>query len=294
MHPVILRNSIAGRGAGRIVVDALVSCLRDGGHDPILLDVNISARRDERLVSALQQASVLIIAGGDGTVHHAAPLAIEADVPLIHFPMGTENLFAREFGLKRSPRAVLEAIRRATLRRVDIGQCNGRTFLLMGSIGFDACVVERVAASRRGGISRATYLRHSAAELYRPRFVRMSVRVDGRELVCGRAGMVLVANSRHYAGRLNPARNASMSDGALDVIFLPMESRIDVVRRGMQVLLGSQLHDRANLHAQGSEVTIIPETAAPLQLDGEHAGVQPVGQELRFAVQPGVLSVFTP
>jgi len=69
---------------------------------------------------------------------------------------------------------------------------------------------------------------------------------------------------------------------------------MDVVRRGMQVLLGSQLRDRANLHARASEVTITPEAPTPLQLDGEHAGVLPVGEELRFVIQAGALGVYAP
>ena len=292
MRLVVLRNSISGRAAGWRAVDELVARLAAAGHDAAVREVNRSVARDEELAGALRFAQALIVAGGDGTVHHAAPLAIEAGVPLIQFPLGTENLFAREFGTS-SVACILGALGRMTPRRVDVGVCAARPFLLMASVGFDSCVVERVAKGRSGGISRLTYIRHSAAEFVRPRFVPLTVRVDGREFVANRPGMIVVANSRQYAAHLNPARDASMTDGVLDVLFLPIGSRIGLMHRAMQVMLGTHIGDPRVPHALGTDVSIIPASALPLQLDGEHAGVLPAGEELRIGIRPLALSVLT-
>lgn len=291
MRVVVLRNSIAGRGKGRTAVQLLLRQLDIARFEPVVLDVNRSVQRDDALVAALVGARALVIAGGDGTVHHAAPLAAEARVPVIHFPMGTENLFAREFRFTRNPAGIIAALKRNETGLFDIGDCNDRPFMLMGSIGFDACVVERVAANRRGGITRATYMRHGLAEFIHPRFVPVAVNVDGHEIVPSRAGMVVIANSRQYAARLDPARAASMTDGLLDIVFLPIGSRIGIIRRGLQVLTGTHTNDPLVVHARGRNVTVTPEARAPLQLDGEHAGFLAPGEPLRFSVRAGALAV---
>ncbi len=291
MHVVVLRNSIAGRGEGRREVDAMVGELTAAGHESVIIDVNRGVARDEALAAALRDATALVIAGGDGTVHHAAPLALEADVPLIHFPMGTENLFAREFGHTRSPASVVAAVRKRAPRRVDIGYAGPRPFLLMASAGFDSCVVERLAAARRGAISRMTYVHHSTAEFIRPRFVPLTVRVDGREIVRDQPGMVVIANSRQYAARLDPARHASMTDGALDVVFLPIASRFDILRRTIQVSTGRHLSDPTILTAKGREIVLTPAAGLPLQLDGEFAGLLAAGREATFTLRPSSLGV---
>ncbi len=292
MRLVVLRNSISGRAAGRRAVDELVLRLGSAGHETNVREVNRSMPRDEELVIALRSAVALIVAGGDGTVHHVAPLAMEAGVPLVQFPLGTENLFSREFGISSIP-CILSALERMKPRKVDVGVCAARPFLLMASVGFDSCVVERVAAARRGGISHATYARHCASEFVRPRFVSLSIRVDGRVLVAERAGMVVIANSRQYAGRLNPARGASMTDGVLDVLFLPIDSRVGLVRRALQVMRGTHLGHYGVPYALGTDIVIVPKSPVPLQLDGEHAGVLPAAEELHIGIRPLAMSVLT-
>lgn len=296
MRIVVLRNSIAGRGRGRAHVDHLLAALAQRGHDPLVLDVHrpdgtcINGELDAALVGA----DALLVAGGDGTLHHSAPSAMRAGVPVYHYPLGTENLFARQFSMGPSATAAIGAIERNQRQTIDTALCNERSFLLMCSIGFDSCVVERVAANRRGGITRGTYLQHALAEALRPRFVPVSVHVDGTELVDDRPGVVVIANSRQYAARLDPAREASMTDGLLDIVFLPIGSRIALARRLAQVARGAHMSDRTVVRARGAQVQVSACAAAPYQLDGEHAGTLAPGASLAVRIAPASLHVLTP
>jgi diacylglycerol kinase family enzyme len=293
MRVVVLCNSISGRGKGRQAVEKLLQELGGAGHEVTSLDVNRNTSRDEHLLAALRGAGALIVAGGDGTIHHAAPLAIEAGVPLLHFPLGTENLFAREFGHRPESASAIAAINLAKPLRVDIGVCGTRPFMLMASVGFDAFVVQRLAAARTGAISRLTYARHIIAEFLQARFIALTVCIDGRERVRERPGMVVIANSRQYAGRLDPARRASMTDGRLDIVFLPIRSRSDIIRRSLQVMLGNHLNDPSVVYASGTEVMLRPATEAPIQLDGEYFGILPGQTDVPFSLRTGALNVLT-
>lgn len=293
MRVVVLRNSFAGRGRGRAKVDQLLTALRTGGHDPVALDVQRTdgTSVNGELDGALRGATALIIAGGDGTLHHSAPVAMRVGVPVYHFPLGTENLFARQFRMTAVPGGVLSALDRREPVTIDTATCDGRVFVLMCSVGFDACIVERVAAARRGGVSRLDYVAHSIAEIVRPRFVPLTIHADGREIVRHAPGIALVANSSQYAARLDPARDASMRDGLLDLVFIPVASRLGLARQLVRVARGRHLHDARVARTRCREATIAAASAVPYQLDGEHAGTLRPGAPLRLHIAPASLRV---
>ena len=113
---------------------------------------------------------------------------------------------------------------------VDVVRANwgsqSRMFGIMASIGPDASVVARLASVRRGGISHLSYVAPVVAEMMGAYLPSINVVVDGKEVVRGERGMLIVANSPEYALGVNPARGASMRDGVLDIVFMPTSSAV--------------------------------------------------------------------
>ena len=216
-------NALSGRGKGGRVAEELARALKSAGHDPHVVEAGPRADHDARR-AAMASAGLLVVVGGDGTLHHLADEAVEAQIPVYHAPVGNENLFARELGSDTNPETLVKSIERLSAGaddRVDVARCDGRSFLLMWSLGFDAGVVCRLARSRVGGVSHLSYVTPTMSEALRPNLPRATVRVDGETVVDDRQGTVIVANCRRYAVGLDPARDASFIDGELDVVHLP-------------------------------------------------------------------------
>ncbi len=159
-------------------------------------------------------------------MHHAAAAAAEAGVPVYHYPLGTENLFAREFGMSRDVERLAAGVAAWKVREVDLPTLRREgheefPFLIMASLGPDAGVVARLTATRRGPISHLSYLGPGLREFFAPMLPDLRVLVDGREVVAGGRGMLVVANMRQYGVRLDPAIAAQPDDGQLDVVFFP-------------------------------------------------------------------------
>lgn len=294
MRVALVYNPIAGRGRARREASTLRARLSGAGIDADVVESSASMGSFENG----SRPDAMVVLGGDGTVHAMAALATSLNIPIYQFPLGTENLFAREFGMNRRFETLTRAIERGRVERVDVAHCNGRSFLLMCSVGPDANIIHRLAANRRGSIHHLSYIPHIAAELARPRIGLVSVTVDGDRVVADQRGLVVVANSRQYALRVDPAKDASMRDGQLDVRFFPVSKRSGLVK--WMGLSRMRLQDRVagSIAARGAEVVI--ESAEPLlhQVDGE-AGTQdgptPTGSwALRFGVEAGVLPVLSP
>jgi diacylglycerol kinase (ATP) len=295
-------NPRSGRGRGVRAAELFASAL-DGrevrGQRVRVQKVAVGPGVD--LGPALADSHVLAIAGGDGSVHHTALAAIASAVPIYHIPCGNENLLAREFRMDAQPETLARALERWTVRRVDVadfsaGEARG-SFLLMCSLGPDASIIRRLAAVRTRAVGHWAYLRPMLSELARPCYARVSVRVDGERIVDHEPGIVLVANSRQYALRIDPAARASISDGLLDVVFLPCSSRARVVAWGVRARLRRHQRHADVLYRQGKQIEISTEsTPVPFQLDGECPAAEEgmLRGSMSMHIRPGVLQVLMP
>lgn len=220
---VVLHNPVAGAGRGEASARRVATALQARGHEVVAAPTRLSEPR-EWLDPVLAGTDALVVVGGDGAMRLAAPSAVRCGVAVCHHPLGTENLFARAFPAGGTAESVVAAVEAGTTRRIDVGLANGRTFLIMASVGFDAEVVRDLAAHRRGGISHLSYAAPILRRLASYRGAPLTIRAGDRILVDAEPGIAVVANLPEYGVRLDPAPGADPADGLLDVVFLPAGS----------------------------------------------------------------------
>lgn len=95
------------------------------------------------------QPSLLVAAGGDGTVGSVAALADRPGRALAVLPVGTRNHFARDLGLPADLAAAATVAATGRLDVVDVGDVNGRLFLNNVSLGVYVDAVRRRDRLRR-------------------------------------------------------------------------------------------------------------------------------------------------
>jgi diacylglycerol kinase (ATP) len=308
MRVAFLSNPRSGRGISRWAAHAIPAALRQSRHD--VPEVAVGDPPD-RLAHALDGAEAFVIAGGDGTVHRAAPEAMRASVPVYHIPCGNENLFARQFGMTRSIDLLLGALQRPRPMRIDVAkvQEDGRPsdtliMLVMCSTGPDAGVIRRLTALRTRAIGHLAYVEPVIREWLAPSIAPVTVETDGRRILDGREGALIVANSRQYALRIDPAVRASMTDGLLDVVFLPGKRPWSMLAWALRCRLRRPIERAGGVYATGREVRISSDRPAPYQVDGDSPGWHGAGLEidpaaaaplaLTVSVCPLALSVLCP
>lgn len=291
MRVICLFNPISGGGAADAISRRLEQALAAAGN------------RVERLATAREPARVwldpvlagadrLIVCGGDGTVRLAEESAARCDVPLYHAPAGTENLFARSFGMTADPEAVRRAVESGDVRRIDRGSVGGERFLIMASTGFDAAVVHDLAARRRGSISRGSYAGPILRQLRHWQPANISARVDGDEVFAG-TGFVVVANLAAYARQLDPARLARADDGLLDLVAFPASGASGLLRWIAEIASGLHLHDRRLTYRVGQRIELEGDRPLPIQVDGD-AAATPSSTSVRIEVDPASLPLCLP
>jgi diacylglycerol kinase (ATP) len=287
-------NPRSGRGKAQSLADRFTQAATRAGHDVQHALVSSEGTVEERRTAwraRIGACEVAVVFGGDGTVHHLLPALEGAAAAMYHVPMGTENLFARQFGMERDPEKLARYLSRPNVRTIDVGDANGRAFAIMCSAGPDAAVVRRLAAGRTGAIRHSSYVAPIFAEVFRPTLGPVELEVDGRRVGGGR-GLVVIGNSPMYALGLNPARHADVSDGLLDLVFLPARTSVALGGWACRAALGSIRACNGVTYERGREIVVRAATPTPYQLDGDEGGMAGNGTgELRVRVRPGVIRV---
>lgn len=244
----------------------------------------------------------LVAVGGDGTV--AGLINERPQAPMTVLRAGTENLFARHFGLSADPRAIAAMIARGQTLRIDLGRASDRRFALMAGLGFDADVVTRHHLSRLGPAGRvrpthrAAYLGPGLSASLHYRFPPLTVTITDpgpEETLVG--AMVFLFNLPCYALGLPIAPSAREDDGLLDLVVFRKPGFFHALRYLGLVYLGWHLRTRSVEHRRVRRVQVTAAEPAPVQLDGDPAGVVPTlggGPSWTAEVLPRALEILVP
>ncbi len=247
---------------------------------------------EDWLDGPLSESDALVVMGGDGAVRSAATASARTGVPLCTLPYGTENLFARRFGMSRDLGRLVARLRARTTRRVDLGEGNREPFLSMCSVGFDASVVHDLAEARVGAISKRAYAKPILRQMLSWRAPQLEVRLEGTRWDLPGPGFLVVGNSSAYAARLDPAAMARDDDGLLDACFFPCHTAFGVA--GWAIACWLRMQSKKNLfrHARAKSIHVrASNRLLRYQMDGDRPNGPQDVEELDLAVTPAAVPV---
>ena len=276
------------------------------------------------------QADVILLFGGDGTLHRHLGQLVKLCLPMLVVPAGSGNDFARALGLRRV-RDALAALRKFcqdanNVRTIDLGvitpqeaggrapvpqegDCNTepgpRYFCCVAGVGLDGEVARRANALPRWLRRHGGYVLSLAPAILR--FAPLPMKILAPAIAAGREArgetaarwevrsdqptiLVAFANTPTYGGGMKIAPRAQIDDGLLDVCVVGGLGAFKLFCMFPTVYAGCHLRIR--------EVDYFPvasgriETKHPLDVyaDGEYVCRTPV----EVSVAKAVLRVVVP
>ena len=284
---LLIVNPRAGLVARSRVVRRVAVTLEQLGWD---VEVRETAARGEATDVARDAAArdldVVLTAGGDGTLNEAIQGLAGTRTAVGALPLGTMNVWVRELGLALDPVEAARQMAVGQVRRVDLGLANGRYFLLMAGLGLDAEAVLAAEGAPKRRFGPLALIMAGILAGARATGSRLTLRIDGRPQRL-QAAMLVVGNTRLWAGTVQITRRATASDGLLDVCVFPGRALWDKLRHLALVLVGRHEDDPDVTYLRARELLISARPPLPLQVDGEPHGTTPV----RIQVVPGALRV---
>lgn len=155
----VVINSGSGRHNADEAQQVMARVFRQAGREVEFLpiedpaQINVVARRAVALAQARQ--GVVVAAGGDGTINAVAGAMLGSGCPFGVLPQGTFNYFGRAHAISQDTEAAATALVGASILPVQVGQVNGRIFLVNASVGlYPQLLEDREAWKQRFGRSR--------------------------------------------------------------------------------------------------------------------------------------------
>lgn len=281
-HAILVTNPRARRGDSACSFSALRAELTRRGFG--VTEVPASRRLHRGIREAMTDETVVVAAGGDGTLHLVANAVALTKVPVCVVPCGTANDFAATLGIPGEPAAALDLLVAGRPRAVDLGYVNGHYFVNVASLGLSARVAHAMKREHKSRWGKWAYVGEALRQARRHPQEPLRICV-GERCEFFEAYQVSVANGRQFGGGWRVTDEARPDDGRLDVVV------VTTPRPNLRATLGKSLELVADHKYRASHVEVEAAHDVLANLDGEPLRLTP---PLDFTVFPRALEVFAP
>jgi diacylglycerol kinase (ATP) len=241
-------------------------------------------------------ATVIIAAGGDGTVRAVAEVVRGTDASLALLPSGTGNLLARNLNLTLNDLGhSIETAFTGQNRQIDMGLItihrdggtkDDHAYLVMAGLGLDAKMLANTDDGLKKRIGWLAYVRALVDTLRDKNELRMRYLRDGGPTRRIRAHTIIVGNCGALPANIVLIPDAAIDDGLFDILLLRPEGVMGWLRifgkvlwengvlrrtRWGRVLLTREISALRYIKAERLAVTL--ESAEDIELDGDGFGL---------------------
>ena len=297
----IVLNPGSGRDDTETTRATISAVLSGAGRAHELLEIGrgeavaqVAARAVQR---ARERGGAVIAAGGDGTISAVAQAVLPTGLPFGVLPRGTFNYFSRTHGIPADTEKATQALLRAQVQPVQVGQVNGQAFLVNASVGlYPQLLEDREAYKQRYGRSRLVAAGAALVTLlhaHRPLRLRIECQGALRDV---RTPTLFVANNALQLEQIGVAEADLLAQGQLVALMLKPVGTLAMLSLVLRGAFG-QLGQADDVVRFGFE-RLRAQPAAPRQaarvkvaLDGE---IQWLRAPLAFSVSPQPLWLLTP
>jgi len=209
---------------------------------------------------------IVAAVGGDGTVNEVASALVHSNVPLGIIPIGSGNALARGLEIPMQFKQAIQNLISGQVRKIDVGQMQGRYFFATAGAGFEAVVGKQFNEGPiRGPLPYIFCGLHEFLK-YEPQDVFLKF---DHQVVRKKALLVSIANTRQLGNGAIIAPHAAPDDGLLDVCIIDDINILQALFNLPRLFTGLIDNDPYTEFYRASNFEIIRPQEAPIHLDGE-------------------------
>jgi len=270
----IIANPISGGGEALAVARTFEKELIAAGYEVHSTHSQPQYNR-KQISSFLAQIQVLVICGGDGTVCGLLEHLANSPTAIYVVPTGVESLISKNFLMTTNAADLIEKIKLNSTSEHFVASVNGRPFFLMASVGLDSAVVFEIARTRSKKVGKIGYVKPLVKTFFKYNVPKLTVAVDGKEVISATKGFFIAGNTNSYAGGLKLVPEANSREQLLHARFYPFKSKAWYLKMLLHYLLKIPVSVKGSILLSGTEIKVSGESAADspalvaLQADGD-------------------------
>ncbi len=233
---------------------------------------------------------IICAVGGDGTVNEVATPLIGYDKPLAIVPTGSGNGLARHLGISTDVIKGLRYLNNAKRITIDTCTVNGKKFVNLSGIGYDAKVAFLTKHNKKRGFFPYFLTSLKGAFNHHPSRLKVSTETQSFE---GEYIMAVVANGPRYGYNITVAPKASLQDGMLDVTLVKNAHFLHYIISSIRFVTKTLHKSSLTVHFKTKELIIKPLKDDYYHIDGEGYTLSK-DDIIRYHIVPASLSVLVP
>jgi YegS/Rv2252/BmrU family lipid kinase len=229
---------------------------------------------------------MVVVGGGDGSVHAALPGLLETDLPLLVVPLGTANDLARALELPTDPMEAAELVLSGERRRIDLGRVNGELFVNVANIGLSVEVARALNGDLKRRFGVLAYPIAAWRALARLRPFRVEISLPG-EILRVRSVQLAIGAGRYYGGGMVIHEDARIDDGLLWLYSIAPRSLWQFIKNVFAWRAGRHRAAERTVSRAAPWFEIRTSRPRTITADGEPVSRTPA----RLEILPGALQV---
>jgi len=234
-----------------------------------------------------EKPDLLIVAGGDGTIHSVINHIDLTATTLAIIPLGTVINFARSLGIKNHDVAgALKVVAAGHSKQVHLGSVNGHLFTNLSAIGVSVKVAQNISDTSKRILGRTAYYLRGIYEIVTHKSFLCELQIDNEPVQTFHTHQIVVANGKfHSLVRLTPGAN--IDAGHLTVIVFGRSKRRLVHLKNILYFIFPGWVRAQPLAINGRVIRITTSPARAVEVDGEAVSQTPA----EFSIQKNALRV---
>ena len=214
-------NQTAGEDDTHLKLEKTLHIFAQAVDELIVLNTTSEEQLQQACVKYSDQVDLLIILGGDGTIHTClnsiAPLATRPIIAIL--PGGTSNDFSRTLGIPQSLNEAATSLLNGSIIDTDIGKVGEHYFMNFWGIGLVTETSENINSDEKKRLGSISYVLSTLRTLNRTEPFHYKIQSTDTELE-GDAILLFVLNGRYIGTTQLPIASLSPFDGKLDVLIV--------------------------------------------------------------------------
>ncbi len=230
---------------------------------------------------------LLIVGGGDGTVHSVINHIDLAKTTIAVIPLGTVNNFARSLQIgSRDIKDSMKAIIGGHTKLIHLGKVNGHHFTNLSAIGVSVKVAQNVSNKSKRILGRLAYYLQGIYEILTHKSFLCELEVDDNAVQKFHTHQIVVAKGK-FKGLVRFTPGASVDSGHITVIIFGRTKRRLVHLKNILYFIFPGWVRAQPLAISGSRIRISTKPCRAIEVDGEAVSQTPA----EFTIEKDALRV---
>jgi diacylglycerol kinase family enzyme len=218
----------------------------------------------EKLADTIKTArandEILLIGGGDGTIHHAIQILHDYQKAIGFLPLGTLNHFIREANLPQSPENMLLAIQKILTKQFNMIKVNNEFVINNACLGFYPNLVKTRNYFQKFMYKFIAYLPAIISQLFMTKILHLKLHYGEKEYLLN-TSFLMLSNNRYNINFPFKIKRESFTQKEIGIYFLQQNLKKIVSKKSQHlftidskkhtIIINSQHHETLKVGIDG-------------------------------------------